>query len=41
MFAAIDLQRCVDSRNSLGGTSVRSVEAQIAFVKKSLEEMES
>ncbi|MCD7743541.1 MAG: argininosuccinate lyase, partial [Oscillospiraceae bacterium] len=41
VFAAIDLQRCVDSRNSLGGTSVRSVEAQIAFVKKSLEEMES
>ncbi len=37
LYDAIDLINCVKRRNSEGGTSVESVEAQIAYVKKELE----
>ena len=36
LYEAIDLMTCVEKRISLGGTSVASVKAQIAFVKESL-----
>ena len=38
LYDAIDLINCVKRRNSEGGTSVESVEAQVAYVKKELEE---
>ena len=37
VFDAIDLDRCVERRNSFGGTSVQSVEEQIAYVRKEIE----
>ena len=37
LYDAIDLINCVKRRNSEGGTSVESVEAQVAYVKKELE----
>jgi argininosuccinate lyase len=37
LYDAIDLINCVKRRNSEGGTSVESVEAQIAYVKKEIE----
>ena len=36
LYDAIDLYKCVEKRISQGGTSVASVEAQIAYVKESL-----
>ncbi len=36
VYADIDLNVCVEKRISLGGTSVKSVEQQIAFVKEKL-----
>ena len=36
IYDAIDLVTCVNKRNSLGGTSVQSVEAQIAYVKSKI-----
>jgi argininosuccinate lyase len=36
LYCDIDLLTCVEKRISLGGTSVASVKAQIAFVKESL-----
>ena len=36
VFAAIDLGNCVATRISEGGTSVASVEAQIAYVREKL-----
>ncbi|MCQ2602448.1 MAG: argininosuccinate lyase, partial [Clostridia bacterium] len=36
VYTAIDLETCVNNRNSLGGTSVSNVEMQIAFVKEQL-----
>ena len=36
VYAAIDLTTCVEKRISEGGTSVASVEAQIAYVKEQL-----
>ena len=36
LYNAIDLQTCVNSRISLGGTCVSSVEKQIEFVKNSI-----
>jgi argininosuccinate lyase len=38
LFDAIDLDACVARRTSLGGTSVGSVEQQIAFVRAALNE---
>ena len=38
LYEAIDLYKCVEKRISQGGTSVASVEAQIAYVKKILQE---
>ena len=40
VFAAIDMEACVNRRTSEGGTSVASVEAQIAAVRKSISESE-
>lgn len=37
LYAAIDLQACVERRISLGGTSVASVEQQIAYVRTQLQ----
>lgn len=37
LYAEIDLENCVNKRISLGGTSVKSVESQIAFAKEKLE----
>ena len=37
VFDAIDLQKCVDKRISEGGTSVSSVESQIAWAKEQLQ----
>ena len=37
LYDAIDLYKCVEKRISQGGTSVASVEAQIAFVKEILQ----
>ena len=37
LYDAIDLINCVKRRNSEGGTSVESVEAQVAYVKKEIE----
>ncbi len=37
LYDAIDLINCVQRRNSEGGTSVKSVEAQIEYVKAELE----
>ena len=37
VYAAIDLKNCVTRRVSFGGTSVPSVEAQIAWVTQQLE----
>ena len=36
LYQDIDLLTCVEKRISLGGTSVPSVEAQIAYVKERL-----
>ena len=36
LFGDIDLLTCVEKRISEGGTSVASVEAQIAYVKENL-----
>ncbi|MBQ3791486.1 MAG: argininosuccinate lyase, partial [Clostridia bacterium] len=36
VFDAISLENCVERRNSLGGTSVSSVEKQIAYVREKL-----
>ena len=36
VYPAVDLKNCVEKRISEGGTSVASVEAQIAFVRKAL-----
>ena len=36
LYKAIDLNACVNARNSFGGTSVSSVEKQIETVKKSI-----
>ena len=36
LYEAIDLYKCVEKRISQGGTSIASVEAQIAYVKESL-----
>ena len=36
VYEAVDLDRCVSRRTSAGGTSVASVEAQIAFARKEL-----
>lgn len=36
IYDAVDLQNCVNRRNSAGGTSVASVEKQIEFVKRAL-----
>ena len=36
VYEAIDLKTCVEKRISVGGTSVASVEAQIAYVKEEL-----
>ena len=38
VYEAIDLRACVEKRVSLGGPTARSVEAQIAFVRKELED---
>ncbi len=38
LYAAIDLRTCVEKRISEGGTSIASVEAQIAYVKEMLAE---
>ena len=40
VFAAIDMEACVNRRTSEGGTSVASVEAQIAAVRESINESE-
>ena len=37
LYEAIDLKNCMERRVSEGGTSVASVEKQIAFVRKELE----
>ncbi len=37
IYSAIDLRTCVEKRKSLGGPTAASVEAQIAFVHKTLE----
>ena len=34
LYSAIDLRKCVETRISVGGTSVASVEAQIQYVKE-------
>ncbi len=39
VYAAIDLQTCVEARISEGGTSPQSVEAQLAWVRKKLDEL--
>ena len=36
LYEAIDLKNCMEKRISEGGTSVASVEKQIAFVRKEL-----
>ena len=36
LYSAIDLQACVEKRISAGGTSVQSVEEQIAFVREKI-----
>ena len=36
LYRAIDLTTCVATRISEGGTSIASVEAQIAYVKEQL-----
>ena len=36
LYDAIDLYKCVEKRISQGGTSIASVEAQIAYIKESL-----
>ena len=36
LYQSIDLNTCVEKRISEGGTSLSSVEAQIAYVKKQL-----
>ena len=36
VYAAIDLQNCVQSRSSAGGTCLASVEAQFAYIEKYL-----
>ena len=36
LYDDIDLYTCVNKRNSVGGTSVRSIEQQIEYVKKQL-----
>ena len=36
VYDAIDLQNCVERRNSYGGTSVQSVESQIKYVKEAI-----
>ena len=36
LYEAIDLRKCVETRISVGGTSVASVEAQIAYVKEEI-----
>ena len=41
LYAAIDLKTCVEKRISEGGTSVASVEAQIAYVNEVLNHDES
>ena len=38
LFESIDMKHCVETRISEGGTSVASVEKQIAFVRKALAE---
>ena len=38
LYEAIDLRTCVEKRKSLGGPTAASVEAQLAFVRKTLEE---
>ena len=38
LFEAIDLKNCMEKRISEGGTSVASVEKQIAFVRKELDQ---
>ena len=37
LYEEIDLRTCVEKRISLGGTSIGSVEAQIKYVKETLE----
>ena len=39
LYGEISLETCVAKRISEGGTSVESVEAQIAFVKKEIEKI--
>ncbi len=41
LYEAIDLMNCMEKRSSEGGTSVQSVEDQIAFVRKVLENDEN
>jgi argininosuccinate lyase len=36
IYDAIDLKNCVERRINEGGTSVASVEAQVAFVKSKM-----
>ena len=38
LYDAIDLKNCMEKRISEGGTSVASVEKQIAFVRKELDQ---
>ena len=38
LYEAIDLKNCMEKRISEGGTSVASVEKQIAFVRKELDQ---
>ena len=38
IYAAINLRTCVEKRISLGGPTAASVEAQIAYVRKTVEE---
>jgi argininosuccinate lyase len=36
LYEDIDLFTCVNKRNSVGGTSVKSIEKQIKFVREQL-----
>ena len=36
VYEAVDLYNCVSKRNSYGGTSVKSVEKQIKYIKEAL-----
>lgn len=39
VYGAVDLDRCVSRRTSAGGTSVASVESQIAFARTAIEQI--